>query len=197
MDELNNILSKFGGTEQLWNYIKMYAAKGGREVTKTILELFYVMKSPNTGMIDKTLIGAALAYQLLPEDLVPRDRYGLLGFLDNGVTLAFAYNRVKTLVTPQIENQVSAMLDQWFGPEDPGVPQKFREEELPELIALYRTGDYAQALEEGKKALALAPGDARLRENVRLMEEKAGAERGEERVESGDRRYEIGDRSLN
>ena len=59
-------------------------------------------------------------------------------------------------------------------------------------IALYRTGDYAQALEEGKKALALAPGDARLRENVRLMEEKAGAERGEERVESGDRRYEIG-----
>lgn len=117
MDELNNILSKFGGTEQLWNYIKMYAAKGGREVTKTILELFYVMKSPNTGMIDKTLIGAALAYQLLPEDLMPRDKFGLLGFLDNGVTLAFAYNRVKKLVTPQIENQVKAMLDQWFGSE--------------------------------------------------------------------------------
>lgn len=117
MDELNNILSKFGGTEQLWDYIKMYATKGGREVTKTILELFYVMKSPNTGMIDKTLIGAALAYQLLPEDLLPRDKFGLLGFLDNGVTLAFAYNRVKKLVTPQIENQVKAMLDQWFGSE--------------------------------------------------------------------------------
>lgn len=117
MDELNNILSRFGGTEQLWNYIKMYAGKGGREVTKTILELFYVMKSPNTGMIDKTLIGAALAYQLLPEDLMPRDKFGLLGFLDNGVTLAFAYNRVKKLVTPQIENQVKAMLDQWFESE--------------------------------------------------------------------------------
>lgn len=117
MDELNNIHSKFGGTEQLWNYIKKYAAKGGREVTKTILELFYVMKSPNTGMIDKTLIGAALAYQLLPEDLMPRDKFGLLGFLDNGVTLVFAYNRVKKLVTPQIENQVKVMLDQWFGPE--------------------------------------------------------------------------------
>lgn len=117
MDELNNILSKFGGTEQLWNYIKRYAAKGGREVTKTILELFYVMKSPNTGMIDKTLIGAALAYQLLPEDLLSRDKFGLLGFLDNGVTLAFAYNRVKKLVTPQIENQVKVMLDQWFEQE--------------------------------------------------------------------------------
>lgn len=118
MDELNNILSKFGGTEQLWNYIKIYAAKGGREVTQTILELFYVMKSPNTGIIDKTLIGAALAYQLLPEDLIPRDKFGWLGFLDNGVTLAFAYNRVKKLVTPQIENQVNVMLDQWFGPEE-------------------------------------------------------------------------------
>lgn len=117
MDELNNILSKFGGAEQLWKYIQRYAAKGGREVTKTILELFYVMKSPNTGMLDKTLIGAALAYQLLPEDLMPRDKFGLLGFLDNGVTLAFAYSRVKKLVTPQIENQVKAMLDQWFGPE--------------------------------------------------------------------------------
>lgn len=118
MDELNNIFSKFGGSEQMWKYIQRYAAKGGREVTKTVLELFYVMKSPNTGMLDKTLIGAALAYQLLPEDLMPRDKFGLLGFLDNGVTLAFAYNRVKKLVTPQIENQVSVMLDQWFGLED-------------------------------------------------------------------------------
>ncbi len=125
MDELNNILSKFGSTEQLWNYIKMYAAKGSREVTRTVLELFYVMKSPNTGMIDKTLIGAALAYQLLPEDLMPRDRFGLLGFLDNGVTLAFAYNRVKKLVTPQIENQVGAMLDQWFGAEEEAADDDF------------------------------------------------------------------------
>lgn len=118
MDELNNILSKFGGTEQLWNYIKAYASKGGREVTRTVLGLFYVMKSPNTGVLDKTLIGAALAYQLLPEDLLPRDKFGILGFLDNGATLAFAYNRVKKLVTPQIENQVGVMLDQWFGKEE-------------------------------------------------------------------------------
>lgn len=118
MDELNNILSKFGGAEQMWKLIKSYGAKAGREVTKTVLELFYVMKSPNTGMIDKTLIGAALAYQLLPEDLMPASKFGLLGFLDNGATLAFAYNRVKKLVTPQIENQVGVMLDQWFGPVD-------------------------------------------------------------------------------
>lgn len=124
MDDFKNLMARFGGADQIWNYIQKYAANGGREVSKTVLELFYVMKSPNTGMMDKTLIGAALAYQLLPEDLMPRDKFGILGFLDNGVTLAFAYNRVKKLVTPQIENQVSAILNQWFGEDqeadDPG-----------------------------------------------------------------------------
>lgn len=118
MDEFKKLMARFGGADQMWNYIQRYAAKGGREVTKTVLELFYVMKSPNTGIMDKTLIGAALAYQLLPEDLMPRDKFGILGFLDNGVTLAFAYNRVKKLVTPQIENQVGTILTQWFGEEE-------------------------------------------------------------------------------
>lgn len=118
MDEFKKLMARFGGAEQMWNYIQRYAAKGGREITKTVLELFYVMKSPNTGIMDKTLIGAALAYQLLPEDLLPRDKFGILGFLDNGVTLAFAYNRVKKLVTPQIENQVGIILNQWFGEEE-------------------------------------------------------------------------------
>jgi len=120
MDNFSNIMSSFGGADKIWDAIMRYAAKGGREVTRTVLQLFYVMKSPNTGMLDKTLIGAALAYQLLPEDLLPRDKFGILGFLDNGVTLAFAYNRVKKMVTPQIENQVENILNQWFGSEDSG-----------------------------------------------------------------------------
>ena len=57
---------------------------------------------------------AALGYQLLPEDALPRDKYGFLGFLDNGVTLVFAYNRVKSSVTPEIEHQVNNILSNWF-----------------------------------------------------------------------------------
>ena len=116
MNELNNL---FGSAEQLWQYIKVYAAKAGREATRIVLELYYVVKSPHTPALDKTLIIAALGYQLLPDDkkLLSRERYGLLGLLDNGAALAFAYNRVKTRVTPQIEAQVDAILNQWFGPE--------------------------------------------------------------------------------
>ena len=113
MDELSNL---FGGAEQLWQYIKIYAAKAGREATRIVLELYYVVKSPHTSALDKTLIIAALGYQLLPDDkkLLSREKYGLLGLLDNGAALALAYNRVKTRVTPQIEAQVDAILNQWF-----------------------------------------------------------------------------------
>lgn len=58
---------------------------------------------------------AALAYQLLPEDVLSKDKYGLLGFLDNTITLSFAYNRVKSSVTPEIERQVNNIISYWFG----------------------------------------------------------------------------------
>ena len=112
---MDEILKMFGGAENIWNAIQENAAKVGIEVTRTMLELFYVLKSPNTSMIDKTLIVAALGYQLLPEDALPRDKFGFLGFPDNGVTLAFAYNRVKSSVTPEIEHQVNNILSNWFG----------------------------------------------------------------------------------
>ena len=117
MEELNNL---FGDTEQLWQYIMEYASKSGREATRIVLELYYVLKSPQTSPLDKTLIIAALGYQLLPDDkkLLSREKYGLIGFLDNGAALALAYNRLKTSVTPQIESQVEAIINHWFGSED-------------------------------------------------------------------------------
>lgn len=115
MDDIMNI---FGNPENLWNYITKYAAKAGREGARIALQLFYVVKSPNTPMLDKAIIIAALAYQFLPEDMLPRDQFGILGFLDNGLTLAVAYNRVKARVTPEIENQVDTLLEQWFGPDN-------------------------------------------------------------------------------
>lgn len=134
MDDLFNI---FGGAEQLWNTICQYAEKAGRATTKLILELYFVMKSPDTPMIDKTLIVVALGYQLLPEDMMSKEKYGWLGLLDNGAALYLAYNRVKTRVTPEIETRVDTILNQWFGssPEqdDPSLESGTNEEE-PQLI---------------------------------------------------------------
>lgn len=41
MDTLTNILAN---PDQLWQYIKQYAAKAGREATRMVLELYYVVK---------------------------------------------------------------------------------------------------------------------------------------------------------
>lgn len=114
---MDEILKLFGGAENIWNAIKESAAKAGIESTRMMLELFYVLKSPETGLLDKTLIVTALGYQLLPNDVLPREKYGLLGLLDNVVTIGFAYNKVKSSVTPEIENQVNNILSQWFDVE--------------------------------------------------------------------------------
>lgn len=112
---MDEILKLFGGAENIWAAIQNNAGKVGVETTRVMLELFYVLKSPETSIIDKTLIVTALGYQLLPEDILPREKYGLLGFLDNFVTIGFAYSKVKSSVTPQIANQVNNILYQWFG----------------------------------------------------------------------------------
>lgn len=57
--------------------------------------------------------------------------YGLLGLLDNGAALALAYNRVKTRVTPQIEAQVDAILNQWFGSEQPQIDTTSDRPQIP------------------------------------------------------------------
>lgn len=112
---MEEILKLFGGAENIWAAIRNSASKLGIESTRIMLELFYVLKNPETSVIDKTLIVTALGYQLLPEDVLPRDKYGILGFLDNFVTIGFAYSKVKSSITPQIETQVNNILGQWFG----------------------------------------------------------------------------------
>lgn len=113
-------MNKFGGMENILTAIKNGAARAGRATTKMMLELFYVMKSPAISTANKTIIVAALGYQLLPKDLLPRKKFGLFGFLDNGITLVVAYNRVKSSITPEIEQQVTNTLNNWFGENTQG-----------------------------------------------------------------------------
>lgn len=114
---MDEILKLFGGAENIWTAIQNNAGDVGIETTRVMLELFYVLKSPETKIIDKTLIVTALGYQLLSDDVFPREKYGLFGLLDNFVTIGFAYSKVKSSVTPQITNQVNNILQQWFGIE--------------------------------------------------------------------------------
>lgn len=99
----------------IWQNIKQNASRVGRGTTRIFLELYYVLKSPDTPIWDKTIIVSTLSYQFLPKQFLSREKHGLLGYADNVVTLMLAYNRVKRRVTPQIAMQVDRVLNQWFG----------------------------------------------------------------------------------
>ena len=62
---------------------------------------------------NKVIIGAALAYQLLPNDFMPKEDYGLFGLLDNALALYLVYKRVKKNVTPEIKQKVDDTLAEW------------------------------------------------------------------------------------
>lgn len=118
--------------------IKSGSGKVGKETTRLALQLYYVLKAPTTKTLDKVIIGAALAYQFMP-DLMPRDKWGpILSLVDNAITLAVAYNRVKHNITPEINVQVDEKLAQWFAPkpgEEAPVDEPAVETPIAELTA--------------------------------------------------------------
>lgn len=95
------------------DYIKKQAAKGSKETTRMLLELYFVMMNDNTPKFNKILIGSALAYQFLPNDFMSKEDYGVLGALDNVALLYFAYKRVKKSVTPEIKQKVDETIAEW------------------------------------------------------------------------------------
>lgn len=95
----------------IFNHIRKQAANGTKETTKMMLELYYVMLSDNTSKFNKLIIGAALAYQFLPNDFLSKEDYGILGYLDNATILYVAYKRTKKCVTPEISKKVEETMN--------------------------------------------------------------------------------------
>ena len=94
-------------------HIKLQAFKGSKESTRMMLELYYVMLSNKTSKFNKIIIACAFAYQFLPNDFLPKEDYGVLGYLDNISILYIAYKRVKKCVTPEIAQKVENTINSW------------------------------------------------------------------------------------
>lgn len=99
--------------EKFLENIKKQSVTGSKETTRMMLELYYVMMSDNTSRFNKLIIGAAFAYQFLPNDFFPKDEYGIFGSLDNLAVLYIAYKRVKKSVTPEITQKVNDTISNW------------------------------------------------------------------------------------
>jgi uncharacterized membrane protein YkvA (DUF1232 family) len=100
-------------SEALLDFIKQQSLKGSRNTARMMLELYYVLISAETSKYNKLMIGSALAYQLLPNDLLPKEKYGVVGYLDNATALYLAYRKVKKSLTPEIKEKVNQTIDSW------------------------------------------------------------------------------------
>lgn len=116
LDELKQVdwKAKFA---ELWEKLKTYALKAGRVATKPILTFYYVMRDAETTTLEKALIYGAIAYIVIPSDLLPRRVLGLLGILDDAAVIAYVYNKISKKITIKITNNVEETLDNWFGAE--------------------------------------------------------------------------------
>ena len=98
----------------LWEKIKRNAKRLGRSTTKMILLMYYVLRSKDTPTSAKVIIYGALAYLVLPVNLISTKRFRFLGLADEAIAIAIAYKKVSQHVTPEMEQEAEATLDRWF-----------------------------------------------------------------------------------
>ena len=100
--------------QELWDRMKEYAMMVGRVAVRPVLLLYYVMRSNATPWKDKLTIFGALAYLILPVDLLDAKRLPIIGWLDEITSLAVAIQRMSKYITPEMEAKADEVLDRWF-----------------------------------------------------------------------------------
>ena len=97
--------------------IQPWALKAGRRASRPILQFYYVLADEKNSTLDRALIYAAIAYTIMPMDLIPSAVYKMLGIVDDGVAVLSVYKKVKKNITPEISAMVESTLNEWFGME--------------------------------------------------------------------------------
>lgn len=97
-----------------WAMLRRHAARAGREVVEKALWLHYAARSPDTPAWARSVIYGALAYLVLPADVIP-DVLPAVGFSDDLGVLAGAVATVALFIDDEVRRKASGKLDGWFG----------------------------------------------------------------------------------
>ena len=93
--------------------LQNYAKRVGYVVARPAVLLYLVLRDPATSRKDKITIYAALAYLLLPIDLISARRHRLFGMVDEIGAIAIAYKKVEKNITPTMELEADEILRRW------------------------------------------------------------------------------------
>jgi uncharacterized membrane protein YkvA (DUF1232 family) len=101
--------------DRLWEKLRRFGKRAGRIVVERALRLFYAAQDPSTPAWAKRAIYAALAYFIVPFDLIP-DFVPGIGFTDDAATLLFTLFVVSAYVSRDIKIRARVKTDEWLGP---------------------------------------------------------------------------------
>jgi uncharacterized membrane protein YkvA (DUF1232 family) len=93
-----------------WHKMKKSVMKAGEELAVMGIKSWLAMTDSNTSARHKAILGGALAYFVLPTDMVP-DVLAGVGFTDDMAALTLAANTVGNAITPEHEEQAREKLN--------------------------------------------------------------------------------------
>ena len=102
---------------KFWNKVSKCATKMGSKLVYNVLILYYVMKSPGVPLPIKAAIVGALAYVIVPTDLIP-DFIPVGGYSDDLAAIVAAVGMVADHITPDIQARAKAKVRDIFGTTD-------------------------------------------------------------------------------
>lgn len=92
-----------------WRKMKNSVKKAGEEIAVMGIKSWLAMADSNTSVRHKAILGGALAYFVLPTDMVP-DVLAGVGFTDDMAALTLAANSVGNAITDEHEVQAREKL---------------------------------------------------------------------------------------
>ena len=92
-----------------WRKMKNSVKKAGEEIAVMGIKSWLAMADSNTSVRHKAIFGGALAYFVLPTDMVP-DVLAGVGFTDDMAALTLAANSVGNAITDEHEAQAREKL---------------------------------------------------------------------------------------
>jgi len=103
--------------KKFWRKLQRYSKKAGVQVIYAALLLYYMMQSKEVPISAKAGIAGALAYFVLPTDLIP-DIAVMIGYSDDIAVILYTLSQVVDHITPEVREKAKEKLKGWFGETD-------------------------------------------------------------------------------
>lgn len=109
--------------QRLWADIAQFARKLGFVATRELLTLYYALSEGDLTPKERAFTYAAIAYVLIPNDLLSRKVFGLLGITDDATALVYAFRKIQKSITPEIRLKAVMKAEEWFASQNTSRPE--------------------------------------------------------------------------